>query len=98
MSRRDKALRKLLTGAANKRLDELLAALDALGFDCIRDSHGHWHCHHRGAGVAVTVCPPHGGPSKVLPVYVRAAQQAARAVLAWESTAQAEESSDADSP
>lgn len=90
MGTTDKAVRKLLAGAANKRLEEVLAALDALGFDCCRDGLGHWHCYHRPAGVAITVCPPHGGLSKVLPVYVRAAQQAAQAVLAW----QAEQESD----
>jgi len=80
-----KAVRKLLAGVANKRLEDVLQALDAVGFDCYRDGLGHWHCHHAAAGVSATVCPPHGGPNQVLPVYVRAAQQAVRAVLAWQA-------------
>lgn len=91
----EKAVRKLLAGAANKRLDEVLAALDTLGFDCYRDGLGHWQCHHLAAGVSVTVCPPHGGRSKVLAAYVRAAQQAAKRVLAWQAE---QESDDADTP
>lgn len=93
MAKRDKAIRKLLAASANLRLADVLAGLDALGFDCYVDANTHWHCRHAEAGTAVTVCPPHGGPNNVLPAYIREAQKAARAVLAWQAE---QEDADAD--
>lgn len=77
MSQRDKRERAMRENVRAVRLADVLAVLEAAGFDCQSGRQGHWTCVHLGSGARCNVPTPHGaGEHFVKPTYVRAALEA----------------------
>ena len=81
----DKLERALRQSPHSVRVAQLVAALEARGFDCRRTANGHWLCFHPQHSLDVHFAEPHGqGDSFVKLPYVRKAIRALDAVQAAE--------------